>query len=101
MKLSLSVRPRMNASGATSTVPRSMYALSFSGSHHVVEGVEQRPHVPVDLRERVAGEEAEPLAGLDRRTREDDSADLALRERVHGERIARQVLPVPAGRCRR
>src|SRR5207244_4419385 len=31
-KLSLSVRPRMNASGATSIVPRSMYALSFSGS---------------------------------------------------------------------
>ena len=32
MKLSLSVRPRMNASGATSIVPRSMYAFSFSGS---------------------------------------------------------------------
>ena len=31
-KLSLSVRPRMNASGATSIVPRSMKALSFSGS---------------------------------------------------------------------
>src|SRR5688572_12933142 len=31
-KESLSVRPRMNASGATSIVPRSMYALSFSGS---------------------------------------------------------------------
>ena len=32
MKLSFSVRPRMNASGATSIVPRSMYAFSFSGS---------------------------------------------------------------------
>ena len=32
MKESLSVRPRMNASGATSIVPRSMYAASRSGS---------------------------------------------------------------------
>ena len=32
MNESLSVRPRMNASGATSIVPRSMYAFSFSGS---------------------------------------------------------------------
>src|SRR5947209_5305072 len=32
MKLSFSVRPRMNASGATSIVPRSMYWLTRSGS---------------------------------------------------------------------
>ena len=32
MKLSLSVRPRMNASGATSTVPRSSRRCAPSGS---------------------------------------------------------------------
>src|SRR5579862_5906358 len=32
MKLSFSVRPRMNASGATSIVPRSRYVFAFSGS---------------------------------------------------------------------
>ena len=32
MNESLSVRPRMNASGATSIVPRSMYAVSSSAS---------------------------------------------------------------------
>ena len=32
MNESFSVRPRMNASGATSIVPRSMYASSRSGS---------------------------------------------------------------------
>jgi len=30
MNASLSVRPRMKASGATSTVPRSMNAVAFS-----------------------------------------------------------------------
>ena len=47
------------------------------GVHHVVERVEQRPHVRVDLREHVARQEPEPLAGLDRGAREDDPADLA------------------------
>ena len=44
-----------------------MYAFSFSGIHRVVERVEERPHVRVDLREHVARQEAEPLAGLDGR----------------------------------
>ena len=35
------------------------------GVEHVEEGVEQRAHVRIDLCEHVAGEEAEPLAGLD------------------------------------
>src|SRR4051812_16502045 len=39
---------------------------------HVVERVEQRAQVRIDLREHVARQEAEPLAGLDRRPREDD-----------------------------
>ena len=79
MKESFSVRPRMNASGATSIVPRSMYAVEPVGVHHVVERVEERAHVGVDLREHVAGQEAEPLAGLHRGTGEDDPADLRAR----------------------
>ena len=56
------------------------------GIHHVVEGVEERTHVRVDLREHVAGQEAESLARLDRRAREDDPADLLLGQRGDGER---------------
>ena len=37
------------------------------GVDHVVERVEQRPQVGVDLGHQVARQEAEPLAGLDRR----------------------------------
>src|SRR5439155_1008211 len=40
MKESLSVRPRMKASGATSSVPRSMYV--FSLVHGVEDGVHRR-----------------------------------------------------------
>ena len=37
------------------------------GLEHVVQRVEQRPQVRVDLGHQVAGQEPEPLAGLDRR----------------------------------
>ena len=37
------------------------------GLEHVVERVVERPQVRVDLGQDVAGEEAEPLARLDRR----------------------------------
>ena len=64
------------------------------GVEHVVERVEQRAQVRVDLGLDVAGQEAEPLAGLDRRPGEDDPADLAGLER--GDRASR-----PRGRsCR-
>jgi hypothetical protein len=56
------------------------------GLEHVVQRVEQRPQVGVDLRHQVAGQEAEPLAGLDRRTGEDDPVDLAAAERGGGQR---------------
>ena len=46
------------------------------GVEHVVQRVEQRPQVRVDLRLQVAGQEAEPLAGLDGGAREDDAVDL-------------------------
>ena len=68
------------------------------GVEHVVERVVQRAQVRVDLREQVAGQEAEPLAGLDRGAREDDAADLALGQRRDGERH-RQVGLAGAGRA--
>ena len=58
MKLSLSVRPRMKASGATSIVPAVEQALGALGLEHVVEGVVERPQVRVDLGHEVAGQEA-------------------------------------------
>jgi hypothetical protein len=58
---SLKVRPRMNASGATSIVLRSMYA-GVGQVHRVVERVEQAADVRVDLREHVPGG-AQTLAG--------------------------------------
>ena len=67
------------------------------GIEHVVEGVEERPQVGIDLGLDVAGQEPEPLPGLDggagedhRLTSRDSSAATAIA-------TARKVLPVPAG----
>ena len=65
---------------------------------HVVERVEERAQVRVDLREHVARQEAEPLAGLDRGPREDDPRDLALVQRGDRERH-REVGLAGAGRA--
>ena len=86
MKLSFSVRPRMNASGATSIVPALDQVVRAVGVEHVVERVEERTQVRVDLRHQVAGQEPEPLPRLDRGAREDDPRDLALVERRDRER---------------
>ena len=83
MNESLSVRPRMNASGATSIVPRSISRADGLGVDHVVERVVQRAEVRVDLGQDVAGEEAETLAGLDRGAGEDDAVDLLRLQRLH------------------
>ena len=97
MNESFSVRPRMNASGATSIIPFSIVGGEAIGVEHVVERVEQRPQVRIDLREQVAREEAELLTRFDRRPREDDPADLALRQRGHGERHREVGLAGPRG----
>ena len=70
------------------------------GVHRVVERVEERPHVRVDLRQDVAGQEPEPLAGLDGGPGQDDPPDLPLGERLHGERD-REVRLAGAGRADR
>ena len=56
------------------------------GLEHVVERVVERAQVRVDLGEDVAGQEAEPLAGLDRGPGEDDAVDLLRLQRLHRER---------------
>ena len=67
------------------------------GVEHVVERVEQRPQVRVHLGHQVAREEAEPLARLDRRPRQDDPADLAPRQRRHRHRHRQERLAGPGG----
>ena len=68
------------------------------GVEHVVERVEERPQVRVDLREHVAGKEPEPLARLDRGPGEDDPRHLPLVQRRDRERH-RQVGLARAGRA--
>ena len=68
-KQSLSVRPRMNASGATSICPRVDEPCRLVGVHHVVERVVERAQVRVHLLGEIARQEAELLAGLDRGAR--------------------------------
>src|SRR5204863_5196646 len=53
---------------------------------HVVKRVEEWPQVGVDLLEQSARQEAEPLAGLHGRAREDDPSDLPVREGRNRER---------------
>ena len=70
----------MKASGAISITSAAMAALDLLGRHHVVERVVERPQIGIDLLLHVAGQEAEPLAGLDRRARQDDALDHAALE---------------------
>ena len=95
----------MNASGAISIVSSVMQPLELLGVDHVVERVVERAQVRIDLLLERAGQEAEPLAGLDRGARQDDAADLLVEQRAHRERD-RQVRLAGAGgadartRCR-
>ena len=47
------------------------------GRHHVVERVIERAEIGIDLLLEIAGQEAEPLAGLDGGAREHDAVDTA------------------------
>jgi hypothetical protein len=51
-------------------------------AHQVVERVVERAQVGIDFLRQVAGQEAEPLAGLDRRPGEHDAADLVALEGI-------------------
>ena len=56
----------------------------FFETHQVVQRIVKRAQVGIDLLRQIAGQEAEPLAGLDRRPGEDDAADLVALEGVDG-----------------
>ncbi len=71
-------RQRRDLDGAPLEQP-----LRALGLDHVVERVVQRTQVRVDLGHEVAGQEAEPLAGLDRGPGEDDAVDLLGLQRLH------------------
>ncbi len=71
------VRPRMKASGATSISPASSFFVDLVAGQHVVQRVVERAQIGIDLFLQVAGQEAQPLARLDRRARQDDAVDLA------------------------
>ena len=64
----------MKASGATSMMSPVHVALDLLGLHHVVEAVEERAEVGIDLGDDIAGEEAELFAGLDGGADQDDAA---------------------------
>ena len=59
-------------------------ALDVARLHEVVERVVDGPQIGVDLLLHVAGQEAEPLAGLDRRARQDEPLDRAGSMQLHG-----------------
>ena len=52
------------------------------GRQHVVERVEDRAQIRVDLVAQIARQKAQPLAGLDRRPRQDDALDLPGHQQV-------------------
>ena len=86
MNESLNVRPRTNASGATSIVPRSASRPKCPGSSISYSASYSGSQVRIDLLRDVAGQEAEPLPRFDGRTREDDALDLLVPQRLHRHR---------------
>ncbi len=83
MKLLLSVRPRMNASGGNLHGLALEQLLRTLLLDHVVQGIVEGTQVRVDLRHQVTREKAEPFAGFDRRPGEDDALHLLGLEGVH------------------
>ncbi len=54
--------------------------------HQVVKRVVDRAQIGIDFFAHVAGQKAEPLAGLDRRPRQHDAIDFLALEQLHGMR---------------
>ena len=98
MKLSLSVRPRMNASGATSITPALQVLADPLGLEHVVQRVEQRAQVGIDLGHQVAraGSPSRSPASTAGRVRMIRLTSRRL-SAAAASATARNVLPVPAG----
>ena len=67
--------------------------------HHLAERIHQRPEIGIDLGLQVAGEIAKALTGLDRRSDEDDLADLLGAKCRHRHGHGEKRLPT-TGRAR-
>ena len=61
-------------------------SLHLLETETIVQGIQQRAQVRIELGVHVAGQEAEPLARFDRRPDEHDLADLVLSQSIHGHR---------------
>ncbi len=72
-KESLSERPRMKASGATSMTLRSIELGDAFETQHLVQRVVHRTQVRIDLLRQIAGQKSEPLARLDGGPHQDDA----------------------------
>jgi len=74
----------MNASGAISMMRFSSIFCDFFGVNQIEQRVIKRPQVRIDLVLQIAGQKAQPLAGLDRGTREDNAAHLFFEQCIDG-----------------
>jgi hypothetical protein len=86
----------MYASGAIS-MAATPWRAAAGRRDHVLQRVVQRAQVGVDLLLQVAGQEAQVLARLHRRARQDDALDPLRKSASTAIATARYVLPVPAG----
>ncbi len=59
-------------------------ALDDAGVHEIGQRIVDRAQIGIDLLAQVAGQETEPLAGLDRGSRQDDAIDLLALEQGDG-----------------
>ena len=93
---SLSVRPRMKASGAIWMTPVSIRSLRLGGGDEFAESIVERLEVGVELVLHLAREEAELLACFDGRAGEDDTAHLLCLEGFDRKTDGDEVFPEPA-----
>ena len=91
------VRPRMKAIGATSISPLARRFANWSAGSMSFSASKIGRRYGIDLLAQIAGQKAEPLAGLDRRPRQDDPLDLAGHQADRSRRRPRDR----SCRCRR
>ncbi len=91
MKLSFKVRPRMNAMGATSMTARSSSFSTLSASSMSYSASYKRAQIRIHFFLQIPGQESQPLAGFDGRTRQHDAAHALVQQRRnrHGHREIR------------
>ena len=93
--LSFSVRPRMNASGITSITSFDHEPLDLLEVDHVVQRIEKRPKIRIDLGLQVARQKPQPLPRLHRRPRQHDPLRLPRLQHARRHRHRQVRLPRP------